>query len=84
MLRKVPVELPGGANARSVMGETAVLPFFDIVAAPGAVRGSCAKAGETGDGKVKEAGLLAETTFGGSSADEPIELTTSVLWTDTT
>jgi hypothetical protein len=66
MLRKVPVELPGGANARSVTGKTAMLPFFDIVAAPGAVRGSCAKADETGDGEAKEAELLAEMTFVGS------------------
>jgi hypothetical protein len=84
MLRKMPLELPGGANARSVMGETAIIPFFDIVAAPGAVRGSRAKAGEAGDGEANEAKLLAEMTFGGTSADETVELTMGVLWTDTT
>jgi hypothetical protein len=66
------------------MGETAIIPFFDIVAAPGAVRGSRAKAGEAGDGEANEAKLLAEMTFGGTSADETVELTMGVLWTDTT
>jgi hypothetical protein len=59
-----------------------MLPSFDIVATPGAVRGSCAKAGGAVDGEAKEAELLGEITFGGALADESVELAAGVLWAD--
>jgi hypothetical protein len=82
MLRKLPVELPGGASARFVTGATSMLPSFTSTVAPGFVRGSCVKPGGAGEDEGKaddDKKLLAELTLGRRSADDVLELTMDVI-----
>jgi hypothetical protein len=57
ILRKLPVELPGGANSLLVIGELTMLPIFSVLMASGFVKGSCSKPGKLGNDEAEGYGV---------------------------